>query len=297
MAKSTYKGEKSVNPNAALVERLKKELKTYYTKLQVDPTLIESKIEKVITKACYGWKNCPSEFESRVRNLKGHNSNLSKKIIKTKKDKQDVKKLIAQKKQDKEQEKEQNVDMTFVEHLNLDLSEKKFLKNRKLAYFNDFDFNSSSDEMALNKIVLDEFRLKKLEEKSFKNLEDEEYGGKVEDLIDSVQKRLQVNITALGISRKARIETDQNIEGNIAQLSFTLEQKLDEINDLDDKELRDAIMEEMLNDVVGVTREELQQYVNEIHFQKLHEAFPEKNPIPESILLEEEAQRALTEMS
>lgn len=289
-----YNGERSIYPAANLVEKTKIELKKYYIKLKVDKDQINNKITSVIDKACWGWPNCPDNFEARIAKLKGHNSNIIRKSRQSKSEKDKAKKIIKQKKAQKEKEREQNIDMTFINHLNLSMQDKKFLKIRKMSYYNDFEFNSSSDEMILNKIILDELRLKNLEEKSFNH---DEIDLKHEQKIDIISKRLKVNIDSLGISRKARIETDQNIEGNIAQLAFKLEKKLDEIKELDDEEFRNAIMSELLAEIDGVTKEELKQYIDEITFQKKHEAFPEQNSIPESILFEDEAKQSLSDLN
>lgn len=294
MARSKkYSGEKKIVAKAAEIEALKADLQDYYKDSIEDDKKREEKIRVVIDKACWGWAFCPDTLEARINLIKGKNS-IAYKKQRNRKEIENARELLEKKRLAQDKTREENLDMSFCDHLDLERDEKKFLKARKLKYYQDFDFNESSDEMILDKILLDELMLRRLEKKRYE--EPDKIDEDLEKAIDTAQKRISKNIGDLGISRKSRIEFDQDIEGNIAQLADNLEKKLDEIRELEDEEYRDMIMQDLVDQTDGITMAELKQFIEDLHFQKLHEAWPEKNPIPEQILLEAEEQKALNEV-
>lgn len=287
-----YNGEKKIDPPLSEVEAAEKELIRFYKADGFTKKEAETKAKTGIEKALYGWIRCPNTFESRIKQIRGRNSSTARKL-------REEKKVVEAEKVLKKLAKssslpERILDLTFINHLDLKAPDKKFVKERKEAYFKDFDFNNSNDEMIVNKIIIDELALRTLEKKRFEDLAkiDED----LEKTVDIIQKRLKVNIDSLGISRKLRVEQDMNIEGNVASLSVHLDKKMSEIKNLRDPDLKEELMNGYLDGIVGVSADDIELLIEEIQFLQKHDAYPEKNPLPEQDLLEEEAKKSVSDL-
>jgi hypothetical protein len=288
---TSYNGEAQLDPPVSDVDKYRKELIKHYKDMGFTKKEAEIKAATGLEKVLYGWYRAPKTFEKRIAQIKGRNSSKARKL-REEKEKKEAEATL--KKLSKSDNKEREIDYSFINHLELNAADKRFVKERKESYFRDFDFNNSNDEMIVNKIIIDELALRALEKKRFENIES--INDDLEKTIDTVQKRLKFNIDSLGISRKLRVEQDMNIEGNVASLSVHLDKKLAEIRNLNDEILREDIMEKLMKEVVGFSVEDLELVLAEMTFQQKHESYPEKNPIPEAELLEEEEAKAVEDM-
>jgi hypothetical protein len=104
--------------------------------------------------------------------------------------------------------------------------EKKFWVKRESAYRKEFDFNNSSDRVLIEEVIYLEVLLRRLRLSVIDTTREYNVKGlKEHDLIDAHKKTLE----KLGLLRVQLIQFDQNIEGNVSELSLALEEKLNEI--------------------------------------------------------------------
>ena len=135
-------------------------------------------------------------------------------------------------------------------------------KSTQVLYNKDFDFNQSSDQVLLNQVVVQELLLRRLEKKRLSKSVDVE--AKDETIVKDLGEQYRKNLSDLGVSRKQRVEFDQSIEGNVAQLSSNVEQKMDNIKNLLDMKKRNLLITELTKEFEGVSKQE--------HFQQFRKA-------------------------
>lgn len=140
--------------------------------------------------------------------------------------------------------------------------EREFFEKRKEFYIKEFEFNDSSDQMLLETVLSDEIILRRLTNKKLNNENVDD------DLIDDIQKRYRENLKALGVSRAQRIADDSNQKGNVAQLSESLDAKLEEIRNLSDLGKRDKIVKKLIVNFSLVTLEDVFQAIEELEYTR-----------------------------
>ena len=91
-------------------------------------------------------------------------------------------------------------------------------------YSRDFDFNDSSDKPLLDQLLVEELMQRRLFRKSLK-YPDQNYDKKLNDSV----KRVTDIQTKLGITREQRAGILNKIDGNVAQLAISLDEKLEKM--------------------------------------------------------------------
>ena len=271
-SKYDYGGEKGLDPTPQEIKKSTNFLKGWYEETKFGTTAeINLKIEQVINKSKWGWPNAPALFSRRIEILLGV---ASKAYVKEKR--RDMEQL-------KEEEKKKKVHSSYLgDHLQLNPEEFQYMKERFKFYTKDFDFNESSDQVLLNQVIVQELLLRRLEvERLTKTLQ---VDSKQELVVKELGDQYRKNLSDLGVSRKQRVEFDQSIDGNVAQLSSSVEQKIDNIKKLSDTKRRKVLIEELHKQFEGISKEELIEYCQEIQYSRRHDMFPEKNIISETEL-------------
>jgi len=267
-----YHGERSLNPTDAEIRKSEKFLRKWYEETKYGTTAeINLKIEQIINKARWGWANSAKLFNRRIEILLG---------VKSKAFVQEKRRELEQQ-QDAEQKRK--IHSTYMgDHLQLTPEEHGYMKERFKYYNKDFDFNQSSDQVLLNQVVVQELLLRRLEKTRLAKSVDVEK--KNEDIVKELGEQYRKNLSDLGVSRKQRVEFDQSIEGNVAQLSSNVEQKMDNIKNMSDMKKRNLLITELTKEYEGISKQELIEYCEEMKFKRKHDMFPIKNMISETEL-------------
>lgn len=243
----------------------------------------QMKAGKIIAKALSGWDRCPTEFESRIKVLLGHQlvgayergdeyvnpltadsrkqGKKGGKKLKTKEDRYYEEAGITS---------EVGIDpMDLFTPAVLSSEEIAYLKQREGEYKAEFDFNKSSDTVLLNQVLTDELMLRRV---SLNRL----LGNKVSEAdINRAVERIRGNLKELGVTRAQRMELDQDIQGNVGQLSLDLEKTLDQIQRLRNKEKRDKVLKRLSRALAYTSLEEIRNFIEELELQRTHDVeFP-----------------------
>jgi len=271
-AVADYHGEKSLNPPDAEIRKAERFLRSWYVETKYGTTAeINLKIEQIINKSRWGWRNAAKLFNRRIEILLGVRSKAF------------VQEKRRELEQQKEAEQKRKIHSSYMgDHLELTPEEHGYMKERFKYYNKDFDFNQSSDQVLLNQVVVQELLLRRLERKRLAKSVDVEKDN--EDIVKELGEQYRRNLADLGVSRKQRVEFDQSIEGNVAQLSSNVEQKIDNIKNLSDMKKRNLLITELTKEFEGVSKQELVEYCEEMKFKRKHDMFPTKNIISETEL-------------
>ncbi len=276
MGRFTYRGERSIKVVQGIINKAKEKLRKHYRDIELGtPAEIELKIEKTIDKALWGWPNASKEFSVRIVQLLGPNSKAVKRRLMKKLKYKNDKKI-------KDPELSKFDEYLIKNNVHLSDEEKTYMAERYYTYKEDFEFNQSSDRALLDTIVVDEIIMKRLEVNRLSriSLDDD-----LEKLTKDISERYRRNLDALGVSRKQRVEYDQNIEGNVSQLSINVEEKLVKIKEVSDEKKKKKLIDEVIAEQVSVDKEELLDLIKEIEYKRKHDMFPEKNYVSEAELL------------
>ncbi len=249
-----------------------------YTKTKGD---IQHRAGTIIRQAVDGWDRSGSDFETRVKakigfvKIKAYEDKQN--YVDPLEGKRDYTKAGRKPKELKEDYYalsgiETNVGIPpgdlFTREL-LSSEEIIFAKDREESYRNEFNFNLSSDSFLLNQLIVDELIIRRTQLARMK-------GDTIsQSSINKVMEGFVKNLKALGVTREQRMENDQDIQGNIGQLSVELESKLEQIKKLVDKDRKEKVLKRILDKIQGTTYEELIQYSKEMEYQMLHDqSFP-----------------------
>ena len=268
-----YDGEKSLDPDSKELKKSAKFLKGWLEETKFGTTAeINLKIEQMMNKAKWGWRNAPQLYSRRIEILLG---------VKSKAYVQEKRREMEQL---KEAEKKKKIHSSYLgDHLQLNPTEHQYMKDRFKHYNKDFDFNESSDQVLLNQIIVQELLLRRLEVTRLTKSTDVE--AKQEVVVKELGEQYRKNLTDLGVSRKQRVELDQSIDGNVAQLSSMVDQKIENIRKLSDLKKRNTLIDELTQKFKGVSKQELIEYCEEIQFKRKHDMFPQKNIISDTELM------------
>jgi len=272
--KFNYGGEKGLDPTDKEIRKSEKFLRNWYEEVKFGTTAeIGLKIEQVINKSKWGWPNAPGIFSRRIEILLGV---ASKAYVKEKR---------RELKQQQEEEKNRKIHSSYLgDHLQLNPEEYQYMKERFKFYIKDFDFNKSSDQVLLNQIIVQELLLRRLEVKRLTKSVEVEQDNEI--IVKELGEQYRKNLSDLGVSRKQRVELDQAIDGNVAQLSSMVEQKIDNIKNLTDIKKRNTLLiTELTQQFEGVSKQELIEFCEELKFKRKHDMFPQKNIISDTELM------------
>lgn len=204
----------------------------YYRKKGMDEADIILTIDKVFAQAQVGWNRAPNDIDTRIKmktgfQWKSHN-NLKPK------QKQVLEKSIATEEDDDE-------DIDLVKSMNK--FEQAWWRERREIYQQDFEFNDSSDKPLLDQLMLEELMQKRLFKSQIKN-KNQNYG---KQLTESLKRVTELQ-TKLGITREQRAGIMNKIDGNVAHLALSLEEKLRDMPERMRKEYEDEVYYQNLKD-------------------------------------------------
>lgn len=273
MGRFTYKGERAISPPKSVIEEVTKQMTAHFEEIQFGtPAQIAVKVEEKVEKAKYGWDNCTMDFKSRIKALMGPNSRKLR-----------LQKLKKLEKQKKDEARSVSYTPSLGERLKLDVDERAFMEGRYKYYEEDFEFNKSSDQILLRQVIVDEIVLRRLE---IERLADKKLPDKDQEFLSrEIQERYRRNLDNLGVSRKQRVEQDESVEGNVAQLSESLEEKLNNLKKLSDPKTKAQLMENLVRDFAGVHEQEVMEYIRDLEIIRQHELRPAKNYVSDAELL------------
>lgn len=302
----------SIAPTEGEKARIKEWLFTFYKETGYDGDIPE-RVNKIIEASLEGWERAPKTFLSRVKVRLGgkaysswakRRDEINKKkslenegysaeqiieiLARERFDKKDKKKLV----QDLHIEAEPENTVVYGSSIFDFLSpeEKKFWRKREFEYRNEFEFNTSSDLVLLEEVIYNEILIRRLRIAKItgENL-DKVKGLSEKDLIDNHRTASD----KLGILRVQRIQLDQNIEGNVSEISVLLDEKLNKIKELKDKKLFRKTITAISEKYKNLTYEEIQDTLEELSLLKEVENMAPLNPLPNvlvSALKEKEKQ-------
>jgi hypothetical protein len=162
----------------------------------------------------------------------------------------------------------------------LNLDEKNYWKVRDYEYRKEFDFNDSSDRILLEQLIYLEIMLRRIRLFRLTGKYNESIKGLDESkVIDDHRKAME----KLGILRIQRIQSDSNVEGNVGEISMSLDVKLEEIKAIKDNLLYTKTMDRIAKKYKEITIKEIEQLVEEHILLKQIEREPALNPIPQAV--------------
>lgn len=282
------------------IETARESLYKFYRTIHYSGDL-DTKVNDIIEKALTSWTGAPSDFMGRVRQLIGYRT-ISKWVsdnlntIKSE-DSDDYftikdplfKGMASLKIEEVPINDIYNTEKTvyikdtnsIVDYLKKD--EKSYWLKRQSQYEQEFDFNDSSDRILLEQLLYTELLLRRLKLKNLnpdynvdvKNL-------KESSLLDEHKKLLE----KLGVLRVQRIQLDQNIQGNVSQLSVILDDKLRDLRSLyskSPKKYKESLLK-LKKEYDILTKDELRDILEERELLKEAELYGEINPISQSVL-------------
>jgi len=282
------------------IDEARRWLLSFYSDINYEGN-IPDKVEEVINKSIKGWERAPKSFFKRVKKIVGHHA-----IYKLKQQKKDQLKKgkftnesldgalkgFENETNDENQEEisqdisDENVveksDVVFGESIfdYLYDDEKKFWIKREAAYRKEFDFNNSSDRVLLEEVIYIEILLRRLRLSVIDQTREYNVKGlREQDLMDSHKKALE----KLGILRVQRIQFDQNIEGNVSELTLLLDEKLNEIKQLKDNKLYKKSIDRIKDKFNILTITELVDLAEEAALLKEVERMTPINIVPQAV--------------
>jgi hypothetical protein len=236
------------------------------------------KAGKIIEKALTGWDRCPNDFEDRVKILLGHQ------LVRAYEAGEEYENPLtadSRKQGKKGGKKPKTKEDRFYEEAGitsevgidpmdlftpavLSSEEIAYLKQREGEYRAEFDFNKSSDTVLLNQVLADELMLRRVSLNRLK-------GQKVSEAdINRTVERIRGNLKELGVTRAQRMELDQDIQGNVGQLSVELDKTLSQIDRLRNKEKRTKVLKRLSRELSYSSLEEIQNFIEELELQRIH---------------------------
>lgn len=199
-----------LNMDADTRERWIGPLLEYYSNKGLEPEEAMDKVEEVFMQVQDGWNRAPLDIDTRIKMKTGlawkSHGNLIP--IRSKTEKIDIKK----------EEKEESISYIYQY---LSTKEKNWWHRRLQDYSKDFEFNESSDKPLLTQLLVEEILQRRLFIKQLKE-KDHNFGKEIESSLKRVTD-IQVK---LGITREQRSGALDNVDGNVADLSMSLDKKL-----------------------------------------------------------------------
>lgn len=261
-----YNGERAIKISKEEYEENLSYIKKHLEIIEFEGD-VDKRAKEILDEVLYGWPRASKELSSRIKQKLGGNN---RQIRKT----------------NKRGENEPRANIKDYLPDGMTIEERRFILKREKEYLRDYDFNTSSDFPLFMEVLFDELLLHKMK---MQVIQDPESISSRE--MEDVQRRLRTNMEKLGVLRSQRLDSQHFTDGNIAQLSAIVEQKLENIKKLEDKEYKKKVQEKLLKKFSGVDLEELEMIIEEIKFQQKHNLFPEQNHVPDA-----EANKILKEL-
>jgi len=190
-------------------------LTEYYLNRGKTPAEVPQIVEKVLAECSLGWNRAPRSLDDRIKFKSGFqcpsHANLKPNWSKDHEEPFTIK-----------EEKEES----FVLDDHMTKAEKEWFDKRREEYQRDFDFNNSSDKPLLDQLLFEELVQRRLHILQLKNSK-VDYSKRLTDSL----KRVTETQTKLGITREQRAGVLDKVEGNVAQISVMLQEKLAKMPD------------------------------------------------------------------
>jgi len=241
---------------------------------ELDEKDIELKIKEIIdicqNPDAYGWKRPPADFDKRFDSKTGKllRENRWEKKTKKKTKKKNKKNVYVKSGFDVDH----SIAKEIIDLGVFDENEQKIIKDLSKKYQEEFTFNTTSDRVLLKDLILTEIKLLRFNKQVLQpdyvtKKNDIDIKDKLENSILNIQKHL-------GITRQQRDAHLEKSAKSISELSVTLEEKLKNIEEEEEKDLQEELrfnqeriqrapinsplsVDEMHNILSGVEREEL----------------------------------------
>lgn len=192
-------------------ERWLEPLREYYRKKgNLSEDQIEKEIVRVFAEVQVGWNRAPADLDTRIKMKTGFQWKSHENL------KPNWKDIVDEEPKEVESDNSNDIVTQYMQPW-----EREFRDKRLEEYAQDFDFNSSSDKLLLYQLVTEEIIQQKLVRLQFQN-PNHDYNKRLTDnlrRITDIQQRL-------GITREQRAGVLDKMDGNVAQLAVSLEEKL-----------------------------------------------------------------------
>jgi hypothetical protein len=270
------------------IENIRLWLYQYYKDIGYSGSIAE-KTDEVLKKASEGWKRAPKGFYDRLRHVIGRHALYKYEKNKKEKNILQVKTEKPAKETVEEVKEKFKLDTAYVrtesvfgeslfDYLRDD--EKLFWQKRENEYRKEFDFNESSDKVLLDEALYLEILLRRIRLSNITgDYKDLVKGLKENDIVDNHRRVLE----KLGLLRVQRIQYDQNIEGNVGEISLILEEKMAELKNLKEEGLYKKSLNKINDKYRVLLIGEIEDLIEEASLLKEVEKMPQLNPIPQAI--------------
>lgn len=189
--------------------------------LSKDPEFGEKAVlwaDDMLAKATRGWYRAPATFEERINRLYQLKLNSSAIKVKRQFERSANYSNTAQLMQDRDY----NGKLTDSIFKKLDDKEKEYWLEREKYYFDEFDFNKSSDFSILVGLIADEILMQRLKIRQLVSNTKEDLSKQLSEC----QSRMINSQKILGITKVQRNLEGSRKEGSVAELSLSLDEKL-----------------------------------------------------------------------
>lgn len=255
-----------LEPTEAELTEVKTGLTQYYSNnpnFLKNGETIDSKIDEVIEKCKVGWV-CASKtsFIKRVQWYTKWNSTSIRNRFDYQPNYAAIEQIKTQEAIKKKSQLSSDVCSTILRGM-LTSSEKKFWLEKEEQYRSEFEFNTSSDSALLMQLLLEELTLFRYASRRIQNPDD----NSIEDLITESNKRLINAQKALGVTREQRENATNEADGNIAQLSLIVDEKLSRIEKIKEKDRleEEAMMQKHINkEALSLVRPDMAEVLRRI---------------------------------
>ena len=210
------------------IDKYKKLLITHYEQMDKYKDKAKYMAEKVIQCALNGtnlegdrWNRAPKSFDNRIERLSKLGAHSVRGPSKGKVAASE-KKIWKETKELKENRRYQGQIATPLLD-SLDNKQRKFFLEREKYYYEEFEFNQSSDYVTLMGLIADELLYQKLYQDQLQTPND-----KISKQLSESHARIVKAQEILGITRKQRESLNKKVEGSVSDLSLDLNRKLKE---------------------------------------------------------------------
>lgn len=276
----------SIQPTSEQVAKVRLWLQTFFKDVGFEGD-INKRVEEILDKAYKGWPRAPKSFVSRVSCAVGNRTIDKWRKDKLAKQERQAKGLSDDDAMDEFVEKDmasafENISVygdSVYDFLSDD--EKLYWKKREGEYRKEFEFNESSDKVLLEEVIYLEVLLRRVRKAKLTGEGLELIKGYSEaDIIDEHKKLLE----KLGILRLQRIQADQNIEGNVGEISLALEEKLEDIRKLKDEKAYNKTISRINEKFKHLTMQEIHDTIEELSLLREVQRMPTLNAIPSAVM-------------
>jgi hypothetical protein len=223
----------ALSPSPEEIEDWRAKLLEVYLKRPRYADKAEEKVDGIIKKAIRGWRNAPKTFAGRCKSLSSYRNPRIKNLTHDATNFPVVREKRIQEQLSAAMESSPYADF----YKKLSTEERKFIEAREKIYKFEFELNQSSDQSMLIQVLVEE-----LVQYRISNAIAVADTGNLELLTELTRersesaKRLQVLLVALGVTREQRKKVERSPDGNVAQLSMMLDDKLKRIKEIEAKD-------------------------------------------------------------